>query len=322
MRPVYIHQAERLSPCVEDLSACAGMSPDHAWYPALTLSDFNPRSVIPMMKMRRMDRASRMLIWLLRGLIGEDQDCRDWGLFIGTYSAGSDAVEQFLGRYLEEGPLGANPMVFPNTVLNAAAGQAAIFYGLEGPNSTHCMNFLAGVTAVQAAYHHLQFHDRTMLAGAVDVLAEHQMRVWQAHPDYGLDGFVMGEGAAVVKLGVAPSSVLLKGFSQGRLAAREFEFTRDLDGLSEVLVRHMDRFGPPHRVYPFGYTGRQIDAQKQIVGGLCDATFCHLGERVGLSSTLPVHGICHAASEVQTGQEFDVLAFGLGGDYLVTRVSG
>ena len=38
--------------------------------------------------------------------------------------------------YLQRGPEGASPLVFPNCVANAASGHLALAYGLKGPSAT------------------------------------------------------------------------------------------------------------------------------------------------------------------------------------------
>lgn len=279
------------------------------------MDHFNPSTVIPMMKMRRMDRASRMLIYTMKSMI--DSDCEGWGLYVGTYSAGSDAVEQFLARYLDEGPLGANPMVFPNTVLNAAAGQAAIFYGLKGPNSTQCQNLLAGTAAVQAAFHHLQRNDLTVIAGAVDIVAEHQLRVWRGMHGYGSE-FLIGEGVGLLKLSRRPSAVQLLGFSQGRLSTPVFQLPTGGEAWSQQYSVHCEKFGRPDRVYPFSFSAEQTEVQ--MTAEMNDIDRIELGANRGISSSLPVQAMVHACTHLKSGESADILAFGFAGDFLVTRI--
>ncbi len=322
MRPIYIHGSAALTAQTglngQEPPSLADGDP---FFPSFALADFNPRDVIPMMKLRRMDRASRMLICVLDRLLPKDRDVTDWGLFIGTFSAGSDAVEQFLTRYFDEGPLGANPMVFPNTVLNAAAGQAAIYYGLKGPNSTQCMNFLAGAAALQAACHYLQFNKTTLLAGAVDVLSPFQFEVWKSHPSYGVDSFLVGEGAVVLWLSRDLSAIRIEGFSQGRLPTQPYHFANADTDLDEAYKGHVAKYGVPDVAYLFGYGLSELQAQETMVNRVAQVNVRALGRAVGVSSMMPL-AACHAAVEsLLVNQSADVLAFGIGGDFLFTRIA-
>ena len=60
--------------------------------------------------------------------------------------------EAFLRGLIAKGPALANPMIFPNLVLNASAGYAAIELGMRGPNFTVCRNETSGEAAVALAY--------------------------------------------------------------------------------------------------------------------------------------------------------------------------
>ena len=64
---------------------------------------------------------------------------------------------------------GANPMLFPNTVMNCAAGHAAIRYGLRGVNSTVAGGQLAFLGALRYAVNVLRRdYADAMLVGAVE----------------------------------------------------------------------------------------------------------------------------------------------------------
>src|SRR5690606_28241754 len=58
---------------------------------------------------------------------------------------------QFLERVFHKGPSLANPMLFPNLVMNAAASELAIAFGWRGPNLTVCEGEISGEVAVETA---------------------------------------------------------------------------------------------------------------------------------------------------------------------------
>ena len=60
----------------------------------------------------------------------------DAGLVLGTMFGSVHTISKFDRHALEQGPACASPMDFANTVINAAAGQTAIWHNLRGINST------------------------------------------------------------------------------------------------------------------------------------------------------------------------------------------
>ena len=86
---------------------------------------FNPVGVIPPMQLRRLDRASRFA-WVAAHQAFADAglDPKPMGerivVAVGSMSGGSEASEAFMRPYLQRGPEGASPLLFPNSVANAA----------------------------------------------------------------------------------------------------------------------------------------------------------------------------------------------------------
>src|SRR4029453_15434571 len=118
--------------------------------------------------------------------------------------------------YLRRGPLGLSPVVFPNTVMNAMAAQAAIAVGARGPILTLNQTGAAGEAAVpRAAALSAARRATAVLAGGVDelprVLYGELARLGATSPrgtgaegcwpfDRRANGPVLGEGATVVLL--------------------------------------------------------------------------------------------------------------------------
>ncbi len=106
------------------------------------VADFEPGSVIPPMRARRLDRASLFAVVAAHralaaaGLLGEETVRRSLGVVMGTSSAGSGPLTVFLEALYRQSPEAAPPFEFPNTVANAPASHVSIELKLEGPNTT------------------------------------------------------------------------------------------------------------------------------------------------------------------------------------------
>jgi len=137
------------------------------------LTDFREQAqrFIPAAQRRRMTRLSQMAAaaagqaleaaGLLQG------SSNGLGLVLGTAFGSSGRSEQFYQELLSKGARLVNPGLFPETVPNAAAGQLAILYGLQGPNCTVCEQAVSSETALQLAGDMLQagMADRFLVVG-------------------------------------------------------------------------------------------------------------------------------------------------------------
>src|SRR5439155_18478109 len=91
----------------------------------------------------------------------------------GTVFGSVHSITSFDWSGLEDGPAYVSPMEFPNTVINAPAGQAAIKHRLRGVNSTVCAGVASGLHAINYAADFLRFgRARALLAGGVEELCE------------------------------------------------------------------------------------------------------------------------------------------------------
>jgi 3-oxoacyl-[acyl-carrier-protein] synthase II len=116
------------------------------------------------------------------------------GTTVGSLSSSSEYSRETL---VADRPYLVNPMLFPNTVMNCAAGHAAIRYGLRGVNSTVAGSQLGFLGALRYAVNVLRRdYADAMLVGAVEEFSPH--RAW-AHQRLGHDG-PPGEAAVIVVL--------------------------------------------------------------------------------------------------------------------------
>ena len=186
------------------------------------IRDFKPRDFMPPLKYRRMSRVSRLAVAASiealkdAGFPISSQAASAMGVVIGTGYGSTAQTDEFFVGMLKEGPEGANPSLFPDTVPNAPASQVSIYHGIKGPNTTFSHNEVSGEQALAYAYQLLQ-EDRAdaVLVGSVDELSSvlfHSFAAVRALSPKGThgegmspfdrlrNGRVLGEGAGILVL--------------------------------------------------------------------------------------------------------------------------
>ncbi len=191
--------------------------------------DWQPKEHIKPTALRRMDRFSQMAVSACRmaladaALAPSAAEADAMGVVVGCAYGNLLETETFLAGLIAKGPTLANPMIFPNLVLNAAAGYVAIELGLRGPNSTVCRNEVSGEAALALAYDTIVCgHADVVLAGGGDEISPVLFHVntdlgvlspgrrrrgggasgreWSSPFDRERNGMVMGEGVAMLLL--------------------------------------------------------------------------------------------------------------------------
>jgi len=93
----------------------------------------------------------------------------DLSLVMGTMFGGMHTIAEFDRTAIVSGPASVSPMTFANTVINAAAGQTAIWHHLRGANSTVASGSVSGISAVgHAADWITEGRSTVVLAGGAD----------------------------------------------------------------------------------------------------------------------------------------------------------
>ncbi len=116
------------------------------------------------------------------------------GVTLGT-TAGSikSSCDYSAETLIQDRPYLVNPVLFPNTVMNCAAGQAAIWFGLKGANTTIASGQVAFLNVLKYAQTLLrQGYADGILAGAVEEYTP--VSAWSVWRN---SGQVAGEGAGV-----------------------------------------------------------------------------------------------------------------------------
>ena len=197
-------------------------------------SSFSPAGIIPPMQLRRLDRPSRFA-WVAAHQAFQDArlDPKPIGerlaVAVGTQTGGSEASEAFMRPYLQRGPEGASPLIFPNSVANAASGHLALAFGLKGPSATFVDRENAAFSALEQAVRWL----RTGLAEVALVIGTDGLfpllldicrgaRLLDRHsdPEVGSGrGFLPGEGAQAFLLESREHAEARRALPRARLRA-------------------------------------------------------------------------------------------------------
>jgi 3-oxoacyl-[acyl-carrier-protein] synthase II len=191
---------------------------------AAEVRDFHATDHIEARRARRLDRFSQFSVAATRlaledaELALEREDRDRIGAMMGTALGGVAHGEAQSRAFYLEGPKSVDPWLALSVFAGAASCNIAIDFGLTGPNSTNGMSCASGTIAVGEAYRAIARGDAdAMVAGGAEApLAPlcfgafafiRAMSTRNDDPgrasrpfDAGRDGFVMGEGAAVLVL--------------------------------------------------------------------------------------------------------------------------
>lgn len=169
------------------------------------LGGFDVRDHLGAKGVGSLDRPAQLAIVVCReafARVGQDLDAADVGVVLGTIGGGTHSISEFVrSTYTAPLPYMISPLQVPNTVMNCAAAQCAIWLGLRGVNSTVCAGEMSGLAALQYAARMLRLgHARLLIAGSVGeycAFSAHShaaTSVTHAPP--------AGEGAAVFSLAI------------------------------------------------------------------------------------------------------------------------
>lgn len=221
---------------------------------------FEPREWLGDRNLRPVDRTARLLLVAAQqaldaaGWEPELRAGRQAGLVIGTMYCSVRTIAEFDRRAVQLGPSYASPLDFANSVINAAAGQAAIWHGLPGVNSTISAGEASGLLSLATAADLIRTgRAEALLAGGVEELCFESFIGYQragrlAAPgeagrpvpfDAGRNGAALGEGAALIALEEAAmadlrgATVLAEVLGHGAA----FDPGEDGAGKAEALAR-------------------------------------------------------------------------------------
>ncbi len=186
------------------------------------IASFQPETYLKGKPLRALDRTGRIVVAAAKlaleksGWTTEALGKHDVGLVLGTMFGSAHTISEFDRRALTEGPACVSPLDFANTVLNAAAGQTAIWHHLRGINSTIASGNTSGLMALGYATDLVRYGGHTaVLAGGADEFCFETFCGFEragllcktnGHNEFPVpfaaqrSGFALGEGAALLML--------------------------------------------------------------------------------------------------------------------------
>jgi len=191
---------------------------------AAEIPDFRPQDFLDAKRARRLDRFSQLAVTSARLALADArldpsrEDPDRVGAMMGSALGGVAFAEAQVGNYLREGPRGLDAALALAVFPGAASCNIAIEFGFTGPNATNAMSCASGTIAVGDGFRAVRdgYADVMLAGGAEAPLAPltyaafsniRAMSTRNDDPgtasrpfDVKRDGFVMGEGAAVVVL--------------------------------------------------------------------------------------------------------------------------
>ena len=190
---------------------------------AAEVKDFNPLDYLDPTTVRYTDRftqfalvASQQAIDMSKILINESNR-NNIGIIIGSGIGGVDTALLQVDRLKARGPTRVSPYTIPMMILDSAASMLSIQTGIRGPNLSLVSSCSTGTDAIGMAYKMVKYGDcPVMIAGGSDAainqfglagftqagaLSRNTKPEKASRPfDAKRDGFVLGEGAAVLVL--------------------------------------------------------------------------------------------------------------------------
>ena len=190
---------------------------------AAEVKDFDPAQYMDKKSARRMEQFCQFAVAAAgqaisdAGLTMEQEDPYMVGCSVGSGIGSLQAMEREYDRLKEKGPGRVGPMLVPLMISNMAAGNVSIAYGLKGKSLNVVTACATGTHSIGEAYRTIQYGDAdVMVAGgtessitpigiagfsALTALSFSENPQRASIPfDKDRNGFVMGEGSAVVVL--------------------------------------------------------------------------------------------------------------------------
>ena len=190
---------------------------------AAEVKDFDPAQYMDKKSARRMEQFCQFAVAAAgqaisdAGLTMEQEDPYMVGCSVGSGIGSLQAMEREYDRLKEKGPGRVGPMLVPLMISNMATGNVSIAYGLKGKSLNVVTACATGTHSIGEAYRTIQYDDAdVMIAGgtessitpigiagfsALTALSFSEDPERASIPfDKERNGFVMGEGSAIVVL--------------------------------------------------------------------------------------------------------------------------
>jgi len=251
------------------------------------------------------------------------------GVYIGSGIGGFGVIEREHEKFLKGGPGKISPFFIPAAIVNLAAGQVSIRFGLKGPNSATCTACSTGAHAVGDSFKIIQRGDAdAMVCGGAEAAItpmgvggfaamralstrnddpEHASRPFDADRD----GFVIGEGAGVLILEEleharargAKIYAEMAGYGMSSDAFHITQPSEDGDGAVRVMMNAIkDARIEPHQVGYINAHGTSTFYNDKLETMAIKRVFADSAYSIPVSSTKSMMGhLLGAAGGVEAG---------------------
>ena len=219
---------------------------------ARLVPDFSPRNALGRKGTRSMDRVTGLAVSAVGALLADAERNRAvatgerGALVLGTTTGSAQSMMDFTRDSLTgDAPYFVNPAHMPNTVMNCAAGQCAIWHHIHGPNTTIAGGRLAGLLALNYSRRLLDAGraSAVLCGSAEEYSTERAWLEWHSR-DADESAAVLGEGAGMMLL--EPADTAPADAVRAELLAVETGVFADgqLPGVLGACVRRaLDRAG-------------------------------------------------------------------------------
>jgi 3-oxoacyl-[acyl-carrier-protein] synthase II len=188
------------------------------------IKDFVPEAYLDKRVARHLDRFAQMAVASAiqavkdAGLDFAKEDPFRVGAIVGSGIGGLKEFEEQHTRLIEKGPMRVSPFMIPKLMINAAAGQISIHYGIRGPNAGVANACASANNAIGQALWTIEIGEADVMitggseaaltpmglagfctARALSTRNEEPARASRPF-DRDRDGFVLSEGAGIVVL--------------------------------------------------------------------------------------------------------------------------
>ncbi|UVS80640.1 beta-ketoacyl synthase N-terminal-like domain-containing protein [Actinokineospora sp. UTMC 2448] len=213
---------------------------------ACLVPDFTAAGALGKKGTRSMDRATGLAVAAVGRMLDDQPAGRETAtgdhaaLVLGTTTGSAQSMMDFTRDSLtSEKPFFVDPSRFPNTVMNCAAGQCAIWHQLRGPNATVAGGRVAGLHALNYGRRLLLTgRANTALCGAVEEYSA--ARAWLHRIGATTDTAVLGEGCAMLQVEHGGSDRALADVLSVEFGAFATDYR---DALRACVRRALDRSG-------------------------------------------------------------------------------
>lgn len=189
------------------------------------VKDFDPGRVLEVRDARHMDRFSQMAVAAAVDAVADAsldprgaEDPFRIGVTVGSGIGGLSEFETQHERLMSKGPGRVSPFMVPKLMINAAAGQISIYYGVRGPNAGVANACASASNAIGQAFWIIQNDEAdVMIAGGAEAAltpmglagfcSNRALSTRNDEPerasrpfDADRDGFVLSEGAGILVL--------------------------------------------------------------------------------------------------------------------------